>query len=417
MGSGFWLARERVTRPLMQGRRPVTRLFLVLPPAEGAPERPEPSVDALAGLMADELAGRGVQVFRHVAGAPPEGSSRADVAIWLPDRNGHLPLPDERAAPARLHVGFCTGVDEGRGLTESGASSRFDALLVPHEVLVAPVRAAAEKSGRSAPEVVAVRLPAPPAPAREAAKAARRMGAGPVVLVDVREDFEATIERVVFQLALKSQSGAVVLLVPHGERPRARARELCERHAVDAWLASGPDALAASSSAVDLVVGRPSWVELLLAAAHESALLWVGDDDAASKPLLRALRAAGAVGEVTGVLQLAASLDGVLADPGGIRARGTTLREQLVGEARGFLDVLGSLSPRALEPTGSAVWEPVGPHARERKEGEEAVVEAREPGEPASDRAARIEEALSELKARMNPPAGEASPGEEEPGR
>lgn len=358
-------------------------------------------MDALAGLMADELAGRGVQVFRHVAGAPPEGSNRADVAIWLPDPSGRLPMPLEREAPARLHVGLCTGAEEGRGVFESGISARFDALLVPHETLVAPVRAAAEKSGRSAPDVVAVRLPAPLAPSREAAKAARRMGPGPVVLVDVREDFEATIERVVFQLALKSQSAAVVLLVPHGERPRARARQLCELHAVDAWLASGPDALAASASAVDLVVGRPSWVELLLVAAHECALLWVGDDDTAPKPLLHALRTAGAMGEVTGVLQLAASLDGALADLGGIRARGTALREQLVGEARGFLDVLGSVSPRALEPVGSAVWEPVGPHAKERKEGEEAVVEAREPGEPASDRAARIEEALSELKARM----------------
>lgn len=403
----------------MHGRRPVTRLFLVVPPAGGAPGRPEPSVDALAGLMADDLAGRGVQVFRHVAGAPPEGSNRADVAIWLPDPSGRLPVPQEREAPARLHVGLCTGADEGRGLAESGALARFDALLVPHETLVAPVRAAAELSGRPAPEVVAVRLPAPVAPAREGAKAARRVGAGPVVLVDVREGFEATVERVVFQLALKSQPAAVVLLVPHDERSRARARQLCERHSVDAWLASGPDAFASSCPAVDLLVGRPTWVELLLAAAHESALLWLGEEGAAPKPLLRALRAAGAIGEVTGVLQLAASLDAALADLGGIRARGTALREQLVGEARGFLEGLGSLTPRALEPAGSAVWEPVGPQAKARKDGEASVVEARDPGQPVGDRAARIEEALSELKARMKAPNddGATGAGEGDPAR
>lgn len=361
-------------------------------------------MDALAGLLADELASRGVQVSRHVAGAAPEGANRADVSIWLPDAEGHLPVPQEREAPARLHVGLCTAVDEGRGLVESGAASRFDALLVPHETLVGPVREAAERSGRRGPDVVAVRLPAPAAPPREGAKAARRVGAVPVALVDVRDGFEANVERVVFQLALKAQPAAVVLLAPHDERARTRVRELCERHDVDAWLASGPDALATSCPAVDVVVGRPSWVELSLVAAHECALLWLGEEGAAPRPLLRALRAAGAIGEVTGVLQLAASLDAALADLGGVRARGTALREQLIGEARGFLDVLGSLSPRPLEPAGSAVWQPVGPHARERTGGEAPVVEAREPGEPAVDRAARIEEALSELKARMKDP-------------
>lgn len=380
----------------MHGQRPVTRLFLVVPPAEGASGRPEPSVDALAGMLADDLAGRGVQVFRHVAGAAPEGSNRADVAIWLPDAQGRLPLPQERDAPARLHAAFCTSPD-----LERAVLARFDALLVPHESLVAPVRAAAEKSGRLAPEVVAVRLPAPAATSREAAKAARRMGTLPVVLVDVREGFEAGIERVVFQLALKSQPASVVLLVPHAERSRGRVRELCERHSVDAWLASGPDAFSSACPAVDLVVGRPSWVELLLLAAHEGALLWVGDDGSAPKPLLRALRTAGAVGEVTGVLQLAASLDGTLADLGGVRARGTALREQVIGETRGFLEALGSLTPRAAEPTGSAMWEAVGPHAKERHEGEAVVVEAQDADRPGADRAARIEDALSELKARM----------------
>jgi hypothetical protein len=380
----------------MPERRPVTRVFLVLPPEPDGSGRPQLVVDALAGLLSDDLAARGVQVARHVAGSAPEGSARADVALWLPDAAGRLLQPQPREAPARVVAGFV--VDPG---VDRAQLARFDALLVPHEALVEPVRAAAKKGGRHSPEVVAVRVPAAAALPREAEKAGRKLGDLPVVLVDTRHDFEADIERMIFQLALHDAPAVLVLLVPHDDRARARARSLCERHEVDAFLASGHEAFATAVPACDLVLGRPSWVELLLAAVHGTAVAWLGDEGGAPRPLMRALRAAGALGEVTGVLQLAAALDGRLLDRGGMAASGTALHEQLVGEARAFLEVLGTLHPGSLELTGAAAWEAVGPHAKERREGEPVKVEARDVGQGSGDRAARIEAALTDLKARM----------------
>ena len=58
---------------------------------------------------------------------------------------------------------------------------------------------------------------------------------------------------------------------------------------------------------------------------------------------------AGAIGEVTGVLQLAASLDATLSDLGGVRARGTALRDQLV-EPPGHHRMHGVSIDRMLDP-------------------------------------------------------------------
>jgi hypothetical protein len=295
-------------------------------------------------------------------------------------------------------VGFVVdGAQQGRVL------SRYDALLVPHAALEAPARTALARVGSSSTPVLVGRLPADTTTVREAEKAARGVPEKPVVLVDVRDDFSGTIDRVVFQLALKSQEAAVVLLAPHDEHARGRVQKLCEKHAVDAWLASGPDGLTSAAGVVDLVVGRPSWDELMLLAAHRVAVSWLGGEGAPPQPLAAALRSMNTVDDVGGVLQLAAALDRRLADPKSIAARGLALREALVGPERALLDVLGSVEPRAGGALGALSWEPVGPHAARLKGGEATFVEPVDPsGAPREPQtAARIEEQLAMLKARI----------------
>jgi hypothetical protein len=380
----------------MPERRPISRVFLVVPGSSGPGSRPDGTLDALAGLVSDAMATRGVQVSRHLAGTAPEGSVRADVAIWLPSGTGALPRPEPREVPARVHAGFVTTPDVDRAYL-----SRLDAVLVPHEALVAPVRAAVERALGASLEVIPARLPAQTPVAREAAKAARKVGPEPVVLVDVREGFDAIIERVVFQIALRREPATVVLLADGDDAARRRVRSLCARHDVDAWLAAGPDALASALPAVDLLVGRPRWGELILAAAHKTAVAWVGDDEPAAAALLSPLRRAKSLIEVTGVLQLGAMLDVRLTDRGGITALGTALGDQLTANPRAFLEALGTLHPRVQEPLGAAAWEPVGPRGERKAKKGAPVVEAKDPDELEADRASRIEAALSDLKARM----------------
>jgi hypothetical protein len=380
----------------MAAARPVTRAFVVHPDGAGA-------VEALAGLLSDELAARGVGVSRHVAGTPPEGAARADVAFWLPRADGRLVPPVEREVPARLHAAFVIDPELDRATL-----AHFDALLVPHERLVDPVRAAVRRVDVDPPEVVPVRLPLAPSGGRAAARARRRLPDAPVVLVDLRRDVEAVAERALFQLALRRERASVVLLVPHDDSARERVRKLCERHEVDAWLTSGDGAVAGSVEAVDLFIGRPDWAELALAAAFSVDVEWLGEEGKAPGPLIAALRAAGALGEVTGVLQLAAAIDLRLSDPGGVSARGTSLRAQLCGDAAAFLEVLGTLRPRETPPTGTAVWEAVGPHRAGARHKQTAEVEARPQDDSAPDPAARIEAALDALKARMRDEEGGA---------
>jgi len=224
-----------------------------------------------------------------------------------------------------------------------------------------------------------------------------------VVLVDLRG--EPDIERVLFPLALRRERGSVVLLLPAGDS-KARVRELCKRHEVDAWLALEADGLVGSLDVVDLIIGRTAWAELALAAAAGAAVDWFGDAPASPGSLSAALRELKVLGEVTGVLQLGAGVDLRLADRGGIAARGTALREHLIGNARAFLEALSGLRPRETAPSGAAAWEAVGPHADRKAPKERATVEAREPGEGA-DRASRIEAELDALKARMRAQAEE----------
>lgn len=385
--------------------RPLTRLRIVLGSAASG------AAEALAARIADALAVHGVQVRQQVHGALPDGAPRADVALWLPDLEGKNAPPDPRAAPARVHAALVVD-PPGDGSAGKGLA-RFDALVVPLETLREPVRQALRRwSVREVPVVVA-RLPGSPLVVRESEKALRGVVGRKVVLVDVRDDRggDADLERVVVQLALKSHEGAVVLLTAHDERARARARTLCERHAVDAWVASGLDAFAQSIAACDLFVGRPSWDELLLAALHKVAVCALPVDG--KRALLDALRTRkpALVDDVASVLALAAALDRRLADPGSLDARGTALREALFGADAELIEALAALEPLPHGAAAAAAWEQVGPHAADAPR-DGGVVDARDPAAPRPEgaggspsRAQKIEDALEALKQKMQGPA------------
>lgn len=391
--------------------RPVTRLRLVLPSSRSADGRAaSATVEALAARIADALAVHGIQVRQQLQGAPPDGAPRADAALWLPDVDGQTPAPDPRAAPARVQVALVVdGASAPRHL------SRYDALVVPHEGFL-PLRAALKRASAREIPVVVARLPGSPLVAREAEKALRGVAGRRVVLLDVRDEpsrdgapeerkLDSDIERVIVQLALKSQEAAVVLLAPHEEHARARVRALCERHAVDAWLASGADGFAASIAAADLFLGRPRWDELLLAALHRVAVSWL--PVSGPRPLFDVLHApqAGAprlVDEVLGTLQLAAALDRRLADPGALEARGISLREALFGAERELIDTLAGVEPMPQGALAASTWEPVGPHSVRQAATTAAVVEARDAGVPQEpSRAQKIEDALEALKRKL----------------
>jgi hypothetical protein len=365
--------------------RPITRMRIVLPAS--------PTVEALVARVADAFAVHGVQVRQQMKGAPFDGAPRADVALWLPDLDGTAQSPDARTAPARAHTAL---VLEPSSSSSTRTLSRYDAIVVPHEALRDPVRAALKKHAARDVPVVVAKLAGAPAAAREAEKALRGVAGKMVVVVDARPSFDGDIERIVVQLALKTHEAALVLLAPHDEASRARVRTVCERHAVDAWLASGTDAFAQSIAAADAFFGAPSWDELLLAAlCRVSVSLLPG---VASSPLFDALRKDRVVDDVMGVLQLAAALDRKLADRGGVDARGLSLREALFGSDREMLDVLSAVEPL---PQSSSGWEAVGPHAA-RANAPAAVVDAKDASAPSQpSRGQKIEDALEELKARI----------------
>jgi hypothetical protein len=363
--------------------RPLSRVFLVVPP--------DPAVDHVATLLSDTLAVHGVQVTRHVAGAAPEGAARADLALWLPDVEGRLPEAADRDVPARVHAALAVrpDVDKTRAL-------RFDALLPIHEVLVDPVARTLASAAR-APEIVAAPLPLVPAESRDDAKRARGVGGRPVVAIDLRPDFDAVCDRVLFQLALAKEPAAWVLVVPADTDARARARTLAARHQVDAWLVSGQDAVVDALPAVDLLVGRLSWAELALAAAYRVALVW-RDEEGPLEPVLQVLRQTRALDTLVGVLQLAAELDNRLSDAGGLKTRGTVLADHLTADAPAFLARARGLRARA-GASRTSTWEAIGPQAVKRAR---PVVDARDPeAPPEEDRAQVIEDELRALKDRL----------------
>lgn len=367
--------------------RPVSRVAIVLPPVA-------PIADALADAFAASLFAHGVQVTRHVRGASADGGLRADVALWWPDADGHVPVVDRTRIHARVHAALLDGAAR-----DPSALATYDAVCVVHDALVESARLALAQAGVAEPHVVVTRLPFSPSVSRDAAKARHHVSGHPVVLVDVTDAFERDIERVMIQLALVGAPHVRVLHVPHDEKARARARDVALRHGVDAWLTSGPSALTGALVASDLFIGRPSTSTLLFAAAHAVACAWLEGGGEGRPTVEAALIAARTLSTVDGVLHLAASIERRLADRPGIDVEGTLLRAALVGEARAFVDALGQLREHQSVPRGHLAWEAIGPAATAAKPAA-AVVAARAPDDEI-ERAARIEEALRRLKERV----------------
>lgn len=385
----------------MKSRRPVTRVCLVLPALASEEERGgEASAEheAIADLMARDLAAHGVSVTRQVAPGNRDRGVRSDVAIWFSDAAGAPPRPNPKDIPARSHVLLSPGGEAGRAAN----AARYDAILVPHPALEEAVANALPRAHTHRAAVFSCGLPFAPVTARDVEKSARSLPSAPVVLVDVRDRFWSHIDRVIFQLALAKETAQFVLLVPASDDARSRVRELADKSGLDAWMTSGPEALTHSAPAIDLFIGRPAWTETLWLAAHRVQLAFMAGEGAQMSPLLSALRADHRIDEVAGVLQLAAYVDRRLSDAGGMRAKGTLVEAALKAEARKFLDILGEIEPRPVAMRGG--WEAIGAKAqRPAAPAGDPVVDARvrPAGVEPKDRATAIEDALDELKKKL----------------
>jgi hypothetical protein len=367
--------------------RPVSRMTVVLPKDPGI-------LDAIVDAMANELLGHGVHVARHALGTTVDAGFRADVALWWQGLDGRLPNIDRTSVHARVHV---IVLDDAA--KETLPLLVADAVLVVSDALREPTRQRIVEAGANDPPVVSVRIPLSAAMPRDVAKTRHHVGGRSVVLIDLTDGFERDIERVMIQLALVNAPHVHVLHIPHDEKARARARDLATRHGVDAYLASGPQALASSLPAADLYVGRPTTREVLVAASHGVAVAWLEGEGEVLSPVQRALRLSRSISSTEGVLHLAAFLERRLADRGGIETEGTLLKAAIVGEPRAFLTELGRVREQGALPRGNTAWELVGPSAGEQKPGS-PVVDAKQPGDEV-ERAARIEDALRLLKERV----------------
>lgn len=389
--------------------RPVTRLRLLLPDSSAggataralAPQtfgRVPDAVDVVARAVADGLAGLGVQTRLQLQGAPNDGSPRADVALWLPDQNGVTQPPDPRQAPARVHVALV--VDP---TSPAKALSRFDALLVPYEKLVPAVKEQAQRASRQ-PAVLHARLCGQP-PQKDSERVERGLSGRRVVALDLRGSaaLSTELERSVVQLALRSHDAALVLCVDANDSVQKRLRELCVRHAVDAWLATGIDGLASTFGTADLLFAAPSWDEVLAAALHRTPLALLPPAAGAPSPLSAALRDANVVDDVLGTLQLAAALDRRLFDAGAAAAKGLQLQEALFSTEKQLYDALASVEPLPGTHAASTRWEMIGPHADQKPQTISTTpVAAVDPGKPPPPSPAqKIEDDLAALKARL----------------
>lgn len=388
--------------------RPVTRLRILLPELSSSTKaagRVSDAVDVIARAVADSLATQGVQTRLQLQGAANDGSPRADVALWLPDAAGVTHAPDPQKAPARVHVALVVDpASPPRGL------ARFDALIVPYERMLPAVKDAAAKSSRP-PPVIAARLCGQP-PLKDLERVERGLAGRRVVAVDLRSGsaLSGELERSIVQLALRSHDAALVLCANADDAVHKRLRELCARHAVDAWLATGEGSLASTLGTADMVFAAPSWDELLLCGLTRTPVSLLPSSSSSSTslssavtPLAAALRDGHVVDDVIGTLQLAAAIDRRLFDAGAAAARGLQLQDALFSTEKAFYDVLSSIEPLPGTAAPSSRWELLGPHAERAPSSISSTpVPAVDPTKPPPPSPAqKIEDELAALKARL----------------
>lgn len=368
---------------------------MILPPSEapGTP-RVSPCLEEVAASVAEALQAQGLSVATCVRGGPAIAGPRADVALWWCDVGGPSEAHELRAYPSRVHLALMPGLPPSRR-----ALAPFDGVLLTHtggELHPGPA-GPRDHEGLS---VCRVRLPMHVRARNEAEKRARKLGTKPCFLVDMRDDFDARAERIVFQLALTRTPITYVLWVPHDERARARVRDLCDRHGLAAWMISGAAAFVDAIPSVDVVIGRLSPMELVWLAAHRVA--WVRTDEQSTRPVTpSALPAVShATAAPTSVLQWSAFLERYVEDPGRAQAQGIGLQSELIGEASRFVDALSEMAPRPDRLALRSPFEPVGPRRRTRA-GEDLHPPAPAGAPEGSNEADRIEAALQSLKEKL----------------
>lgn len=387
--------------------RPLSRLRLLLPELplsraevgrRASTGRVPPALDIVARAVADGLAAQGVVTRHQLHHAAADGAPRADVALWFPDLDGRTIVPDTRQAPARVHVAVV--VDP---TSSPKALGRYDALIVPAAAQYPAVVDVVARLARK-PAVIAARLCGAP-PSREAEKADRGVH-GALLAVDVRARTApaAEPERAFLQLALRNEAATLVLVGGDDDADLARIRAHADRHGIGAWLAAGAEGFASSVLAADLVVGAPSWDEVMLAALCRVALIHAASSSTTLPALLATLRDANVVDDIPSTLQLAAAIDRRLRDHGALAARGVMLHEALLQSPRGLYDALAAVEPLPGTLSSSSRWQAIGPLAQATP-APVTPVEPAAPGAPAAppppSTAQKIEDELTALKARM----------------
>jgi len=374
--------------------RALARLRLVVPSATP----PREAVELVVRALSDALMTQGITVTHQLVGderrPPPSDGLRCDLALWLPrgaPKANEVTPCDPRVVAARAHAVLV--VDPA--LCAPRDLARYDAAFVLTAGHVAAVRDLAGRAGRALP-VTLLKLAAP-AHAKDAKKAERGVN-GVVTVVDLRTRAAtgADLERTIMQLTLRSTTGALVLATGDDDEQRRRTRALCERHALAAWIASGDDGMAQALGVADVAVGALDWSELIVAAVAGTAVVTIANTDRADA-LASALRDAGAVVELPGTLQLAATLDRKLSDLGGLAADGLRLKDALLQPARALHDALRDVEPLPSVTDGGG-WEAVGPLAAAAPQ---TVVASVDPRAAGPSTAQRVEDALAALKARL----------------
>ena len=385
----------------MIANQSISRLSIVLPAvyseaSDGPGAHSDPCQELLVDSIGRAVRVRGVHIERHLIGRTGHGGVRADLAIWLPHPDGQVSEVDRREISADFHGAYVPNLN-----ASLSRLADYDVLFVHHMAMESELKKALEDSSVSDCFIVDNRIPLEPP--KGGAAPAQKHGMRPElrVMIDVRQDFELLIERVVFQLALTKCDIIPIFLVPHTSQARQRLRHLCERHQLSGFLASGPHAIADSAWEIDDFIGRPKWAEMLVLAMSKTSVAYWNTERSDADPITRFLIEDRCMShQSAGILQLAVELERRYEDKGGLIAQGKLLHRTLAGNTKSFLEQAATAFSRPQALRKRQPWEPVGPQSAVAHS-QATVVTAREAGDPKQDEGSGVEAALLEMKRRL----------------
>jgi hypothetical protein len=383
----------------MTVRQTISRISFVLPhiseDVSGAdPNYSDPCQDMIVDALTRAVRVRGVQVERHQLGRTSHGGGRADLAIWFPMSDGRIPKLDRREISADFHAVYAVHLK-----ADTERLLDFDQVLVHHSALQEPLDEIIADA--STGDQKSTLMPLPLVLAKGTISDHEKTENGPVVMLDLRQDYEQHIERVVFQVALAKHELTPVFLVPHDSRSRHRLRTLCERHGVPGFMVSGPEAITDSLWQIDDFIGRPQWAELLVLALTETSCAYWDIESSTEDPVIADLLEQRAMGRVSGILQLAIALDRRVSDPGGLVAQGTVLKSKMIGDTKRFLDAAAQIHGQPAAQKRQNSWEPVGPKTESGSINAPSAVDARDQDSQSPDPGRGVEQALMDLKRKL----------------